>query len=136
MELKRKYITVFFIIVLLTIFLIGASVKVNATDIVPFASYNPNPVSFYGTYTGTSNYYDGTTMGFQASATASDGISRELIIEVYVFSTNTTHRYRTYTDGVNRGAENIPINNGSNVRISAYCSDASIKVTLKLKMYS
>ena len=75
-------------------------------------------------------------MAVEVTATAEDGISRELIIEVYVAYTNTTHRFRTYTDGVTRKADYIPISGGSEAIITAICSDSSVKITMDTKMYS
>ena len=110
--------------------------KVNASEITPYAYNDPSAVSFQGSYTGRSTYYDGNYMAFEAIATASDGVSREIIISVYIASSNTTKKYRTYSDGVNRKADYIPIDNGSYVVISASCADSSVTINLDLKMYS
>lgn len=111
-------------------------IKVNASEITPFAYNDPSAVSFCGSYTGKSMYYDGNYMAFEATATASDGVSREIIISVYIASTNTTKKYKTYSDGVARKADYIPINEGSYAVISANCEDTSVTITLDLKMYS
>ena len=132
----KKIIVLTLLLSLMNIFLIGTTQKVQANSISPFAYYDPNPISFYGTYRGVSNYYDGTHMGVEVRATASDGISRQITIEVYIASTNTTKKYSTHSDGVNRKADQIPIGNGSRVVISAYCIDSSVRIDLDLKMYS
>lgn len=137
MNFKKKICIIITLIFILT-FLIGFSniEKVQASNILPCAYYDPSAISFIGTYRGTANYYDGNYMAFEATATASDGISRELIITVYIASTNTTKQYKTYTDGITRKANNISIGNGSDVVISASCSDSSVTINLDLKMYS
>lgn len=116
--------------------LIAIPTQVKANGVSTFAYFDPATVSFYGTYRGGSIHYDGDYMAVEVNATAEDGVSRELIIEVYVAYTNTTHRYRTYTDGVTRKADYIPINGGSDAVISAYYANSSVKVNLDLKMYS
>lgn len=136
MKLKKKSMTVLVIVIMLSICMIGSYSQVKASEITPFAYYDPSAVSFYGNHNFGSKYYNGNNMSIEAIATAEDGVSREIITEIYVLSTNTTYRYRTYTDGVHRIVNNIPLNGGSNVSIIAYCSDSSIKVTLDLKMYS
>lgn len=116
--------------------LIAIPTQVKANGVSTFAYYDPSPVSFYGTCISVSKHYDGDYMAVEVNATAEDGISRELIIEVYVAYTNTTHRFRTYTDGVTRKADYIPISGGSEAIITARCSDSSVRITMDTKMYS
>lgn len=116
--------------------LIAIPTQVKANGVSTFAYFDPGPVSFYGTCISVSNHYDGDYMAVEVNATAEDGISRELIIEVYVAYTNTTHRFRTYTDGVTRKADYIPIAGGSEAIITARCSDSSVRITMDTKMYS
>lgn len=116
--------------------LIAVPTQVKANGISTFAYFDPNPISFYGTCSSVSNHYDGDYMAVEVTATAEDGISRELIIEVYVAYTNTIHRFRTYTDGVTRKADYIPIEGGSDAIITARCSDSSVRITMDTKMYS
>lgn len=116
--------------------LIAVPTQVRANGISTFAYYDPAPVSFYGSYISGSKHYDGNYMAVEVTATAEDGISRELIIEVYVEYTNTVHRFRTYTDGVTRKADYIPISGGSQAVIMANCSDSSVRITMDTKMYS
>ena len=116
--------------------LIAVPTQVKANGISTFAYYDPSAVSFYGTYISGSRHYDGDYMAVEVNATAEDGISRELIIEVYVEYTNTIHRFRTYTDGVTRKADYIPISGGSDAIIMATCSDSSVRITMDTKMYS
>ncbi len=131
MKLKRNLFILF-----ITLILCSFPIHVRANDISHFAYYDPSSVSFRGTYNGTSNYYDGNYMAFESTATASDGKSHELIISIYIVSTNTTKQYRIYTDGKMRKADHIPIGNGSSAVIRATCSDSSVTVKLDLKMYS
>jgi len=133
---KKSVISLFVVILLCSTILISLPQTVNASNVTPFAVFDPNPVNFYGRYTSPTYYYDGTSMGFIATASAADGVTRELIIEVYVAETDTTHRYRTYTDGVIRGIEGIPLNGGSSATYIAYCSDSSVRITLDLRMFS
>lgn len=116
--------------------LIAVPTQVKANGISTFAYYEPGSVSFYGSVNSGSRHYDGDYMAVEVTATAEDGISRELIIEVYVAYTNTIHRFRTYTDGITRKADYIPINGGSEAIITAICSDSSVKITMNTKMYS
>ena len=116
--------------------LIAVPTQVKANGISTFAYYDPAPVSFYGTFSSMGKHYDGDYMAVEVTATAEDGISRELIIEVYVAYTNTIHRFRTYTDGVTRKADYIPIAGGSDAGITARCSDSSVRINMDLKMYS
>ena len=116
--------------------LIAVPTQVKANGVSTFAYYDPAPVSFYGTFSSMGKHYDGDYMAVEVTATAEDGISRELIIEVYVGYTNTIHRYRTYTDGITRKADYIPIEGGSDVVITAICSDSSVRITMDTKMYS
>ena len=116
--------------------LIAVPTQVKANGISTFAYYDPSPVSFYGSIDSGSRHYDGDYMAVEVTATAEDGISRELIIEVYVAYTNTIHRFRTYTDGVTRKADYIPISGGSDVVVTAICSDSSVRITMDTVMYS
>lgn len=116
--------------------LIAVPTQVKANGISTFAYYDPGAVSFYGSISSGSRHYDGDYMAVEVTATAEDGISRELIIEVYVAYTNTTHRFRTYTDGVTRKADYIPIAGGSDAIIIARCSDSSVRINMDTKMYS
>lgn len=116
--------------------LIAVPTQVKANGISTFAYYDPSAVSFYGTFSSMGKHYDGDYMAVEVTATAEDGISRELIIEVYVAYTNTIHRFRTYTDGVTRKADYIPIAGGSDAGITARCSDSSVRINMDLKMYS
>lgn len=116
--------------------LITIPTQVRANEVSTFAYYDPSPASFYGSMSSGSRYFDGDYMAVEITATAEDGISRELIIQVYVGYTNTTHTYRTYTDGVTRKADYIPIEGGSDAIIIARCSDSSVKITIDTKMYS
>lgn len=134
--LKFKKCTIAIVAFMMLIGGICVPVKVNASEITPYAYNDPSAVSFKGSYKGQDVYYDGNYMAFEAIATASDGVSREIIISVYIASSNTTRKYRTYTDGVNRKADYIPIDNGSYVTISASCADTSVTINLDLKMYS
>ena len=137
MNLKTKYFAVFLIsLSIFCLLLFSFPLQVKASSISPFAYYDPNSVSFKGTYNGVSNYYDGKYMAFEATATSSDGKSHEVIISVYIASTNTTKSYRIYTDGKTRKADYIPIGNGSSAIIRATCSNSSVTVNLDLKMYS
>ena len=122
------------IIMMFSLVAIPTQVKANSAS--TYGYFDPSTVSFYGIYRGGSIHYDGDYMAVEVNATAEDGISRELIIEIYVAYTNTTHRYRTYTDGITRKADYIPINGGSDAVISAYYANSSVKVNLDLKMYS
>lgn len=124
---------------LLSIFILTFSIivsfippKVNAAT---NAYFDPAPKSFYGTCTA-SYYLDGRNMGFNVNATASDGISRELFIEVYVDETRITHTYKTYTDGVTRNVPAIALNGGSGVSFYIYCNDSSVQLTVDLEIYS
>ena len=116
--------------------LIAVPTQVRANGISTFAYFDPAPVSFYGRFSSSANHYDGNYMAVEANATAEDGISREVILEVYVAYTGKVHTYRTYTDGVTRKADYIPIGGGSDVSIVAYCSDSSVRINLDLKTYS
>lgn len=116
--------------------LIAIPTQVKANGVSTFAYFDPGPVSFYGTCTSVSNHYDGNYMAVEVNATAEDGISRELIIEVLVNTTGKVHKFRTYTDGVTRKADYIPIGGGSQAVIFATCSDSSVKITMDAKMYS
>lgn len=137
MNIKNKLLVVCFIIAtLFTIFTITFPIQVKASDISTYAYYDPNTVSFRGRYTDNSNYYDGRFMAFEATATASDGKSYEVIVSVYIASKNTTKNYRIHTDGKTRKADYISIGNGSDAIISATCADSSVIVNLDLKMYS
>ncbi len=138
MNLRLKLSSVFLTILCISVlFLSSFSVQVQATKISPFAYYDPNSVSFKGSYSAFLNYYDGNYMAFEAKATSSDGKSHEVIITLYISNTNTTKQYRIYTDGLTRKADHIPIGNGgSDVVIKANCSDASVTINLDLKMYS
>lgn len=137
MNIKKNYFIVILIIVsAICLINFGFPTKVKAYEVTPFAYYDPNSVSFKGTYNGTSNYYDGNYMAFEARATASDGKTHEVIVSVYIVSTNTTKNYKIYTDGITRKADYIPIGSGSSAIISAKCSDSSVTVNLDLKMYS
>ena len=122
------------IIMMFSLVAIPTQVKANGAS--TYAYYDPSSVSFYGTFSSMGKHYDGDYMAVEVNATAEDGISRELIIEVYVEYTNTIHRYRTYTDGITRKADYIPIEGGSDAIIIATCSDSSVKITMDLKMYS
>lgn len=135
--IKKKCLAFLFIgILMFSTILMTLPQTVNATNITPFALFDPNPVSFYGRYNSSAYYFDGTSMGFHATASAADGVSRQLTIEVYVAETNTTHRYTTYTDGLARGVDGISLNGGSAASFTAYCSDSSVKITLDLRMFS
>lgn len=134
--LKLKKFSIIGMVIVLLIVGMLIPTKVEASEITPFAYVDPAPISFRGSYTGSSYYYDGNYLSFEATATASDGVSREIIISVYIFNTNTTKRFVTYSDGVRRRADNIPINGGSAVVISASCSDSSVTINLDLQMSS
>ncbi len=116
--------------------LIAVPTQVKANGISTFAYYDPSAVSFYGEFSSGSRHYDGDYMAVEVTATAEDGISRELIIEVYVAYTNTIHRFRTYTDGIIRKADYIPIAGGSDAVITAKCSDGSVRINMDMTMYS
>lgn len=116
--------------------LIAIPTQVKANGVSTFAYYDPGAVSFYGSVNSGSRHYDGDYMAVEVTATAEDGISRELIIEVLVNTTGKVHKFRTYTDGVTRKADYIPIGGGSQAVIFATCSDSSVKITMDTKMYS
>ena len=116
--------------------LVAIPTQVKANGASTYAYYDPGPASFYGSMSSGSRYFDGDYMAVEINATAEDGISRELIIEVYVAYTNTIHRYRTYTDGITRKADYIPIEGGSDAIITARCSDSSVRITIDTTMYS
>ena len=116
--------------------LIAVPTQVKANGISTFAYFDPAPVSFYGTCSSVSNHYDGDYMAVEVTATAEDGISRELIIEIRVGTTGKIHTYRTYTDGITRKADYIPIAGGSEAIITARCSDSSVRITMDTVMYS
>lgn len=122
------------IIMMFSLVAIPTQVKANSAS--TYAYYDPGPVSFYGVVNSGARHFDGDYMAVEVNATAEDGISRELIIEVYVAYTNTIHRYRTYTDGVTRKADYIPIEGGSDAIITARCSDSSVRITMDTEMYS
>ena len=122
------------IIMMFSLVAIPTQVKANSAS--TYAYYDPSSVSFYGTCISGSRHYDGDYMAVEVNATAADGISRELIVEVYVEYTNTIHRFRTYTDGITRKADYIPISGGSDAVITVTCSDASVLITMDTKMYS
>ena len=137
MNLFKKGIAIITTILLFSSIFLITSTKVEASsDVTPFAYYDPNSVSFNGGYRGVSRYYDGNFMAFEARATSSDGVSREILISVYISSLNQTRTFRTYSDGINRKADYISIGGGSDVVISATCSDSSVTINLDLKMYS
>lgn len=131
-----KKITVLILVFAILFGILCIPINVNANEIMPYAYYDPSVISFRGSFNGTSNYYDGNYMAFEATATSSDGASKEIIITVYIESTGTTHRYKTYTDGVARKADYIPVGSGSRAIISASCADSSVTINLDLKMYS
>ena len=116
--------------------LIAVPTQVKANGVSTFAYYDPAPVSFYGTCISVSKHYDGDYMAVEVTATAEDGVSRELIIEVLVNTTGKVHKFRTYTDGITRKADYIPIGGGSQAVIFATCSDSSVRITMDTKMYS
>ena len=122
------------IIMMFSLVAIPTQVKANSAS--TYAYYDPGPASFYGSFASGARHFDGDYMAVEVNATAEDGISRELIIEVYVGYTNTIHRFRTYTDGVTRKADYIPIEGGSDAIIIARCSDSSVRITMDTKMYS
>lgn len=130
---KTMYVLVGMI---MTFVLLIAPTQVQAHPISTCGYYDPAPLSFYGSFSGTSIHYDGQYMAVEAAATAEDGVSRELILKVYVGYTNTTHTYRIYSDGVRRKADYIPIKGGSDVCINGYYANSTTKVTIDLKMYS
>ena len=138
MSLKRKSIILiltFFCI--LSLFMCCFPLKAQAVEVSPFAYYDPNSVSFKGSYSAFLNYYDGNYMAFEAKSSSSDGKSHEVIITLYIANTNTTKEYSIYTDGLTRKFDHIPIGNGgSDVVIRANCSNASVTINLDLKMYS
>ena len=116
--------------------LIAIPTQVKANGVSTFAYYDPGPASFYGSMSSGSRYFDGDYMAVEVNATAEDGISRELIIEIRVGTTGKIHTYRTYTDGITRKADYIPISGGSEAIITAICSDSSVRITMDTKMYS
>lgn len=132
--LKKSMSLIVGIIMMFSLITIPTQVRANGAS--TFAYYDPIPVSFYGSITSGARYYDGDYMAVEVTATAADGVSRELIIQVYVGYTNTTHTYRTYTDGVTRKADYIPIAGGSDAIIRASCSDSSVLITMDTTMYS
>lgn len=131
-----KKIMYLIVVAVMMFSLVAIPTQVRANGVSTFAYYDPSPVSFYGSVDSGSRHFDGDYMAVEVNATAADGISRELIIEVYVGYTNTIHRFRTYTDGVTRKADYIPISGGSDVVITAICSDSSVRITMDTKMYS
>lgn len=116
--------------------LIAVPTQVKANGVSTFAYYDPGSVSFYGSVNSGSRHYDGDYMAVEVTATAEDGVSRELIIEVLVNTTGKVHKFRTYTDGITRKADYIPIGGGSQAVIFATCSDSSVRITMDTKMYS
>ena len=134
MKIMKK--SMYFIVGLVMILSLIIPTQVRASEISTFAYYDPSAVSFYGSCTSVSKHYDGNYMAVEVNATAEDGVSRELIIEVYVEYTNKIHRFRTYTDGVTRKADYIYIAGGSDAIITATCSDSSVRITMDTKMYS
>ena len=134
MQIKNKILVILFITILtLTTVLFVVQPEVDAY--MKFV-INPNSISFCGTSSSFRNYYGKNDMYVEAKATSSDGVNREYIIVVYVESTNITYKFRSYTDGYNKTTGAIPIKGGSNVTVSAYCSDSSVQVNLALYMYS
>ena len=131
-----KKIMYLIVVAVMMFSLVAIPTQVRANGVSTFAYYDPSPVSFYGSVDSGSRHFDGDYMAVEVNATAADGISRELIIEVYVGYTNTIHRFRTYTDGVTRKADYIPIEGGSDAIIIARCSDSSVRITMDTKMYS
>ena len=122
------------IIMMFSLVAIPTQVKANGAS--TYAYFDPSPVSFYGTFSSMAKHYDGDYMALEVNATAEDGVSRELIIEILVNTTGKVHRYRTYTDGITRKADYIPIDGGSQAVIMATCSDSSVKITMDTVMYS
>jgi len=98
--------------------------------------YNPNPVSFYGGYGWNTFYGDGQVLYIEATTTASDNVSREVWLTVYVYNDDAEFHIRTYSDGYTKYVDGIPLNGGSGVGIAAYCSDSSVEITMDLYINS
>lgn len=126
----------FLISTILLLYVILIPINANASIISPYTYNDTRTVTFQNNYTSGYRYYEGNSLTILTSATSSDGVSHEIILSVYIRSTNTTKKYRIYSDGVSRKASNIPLNGGSNVSISVNCSDSSVPIQFSFKCYS
>lgn len=133
--MRKNIISILCIIFSLGICLL-APLKVEASSITPFTYKKTATIYFKGTYSTNKYYYDNDYLTIIANATSSDGVSRDVILTVNVISQNSHKSYRIYTDEKSRKASIIYLNGGSDVIITATCSDSSVTVALNLEMYS
>ncbi len=95
-------------ILVITILFANTNYIVEASSISPCAYYDPSEISFYGKSNSIVDYYDGNFMAIEAFATATDGVSRDVKISVYVNSTNKMRTYTIKTNGKTKKFDYIP----------------------------
>ena len=95
-------------------------------------SYYEMGFSFTGG-TSVARGFDGTFLTVRLMATASNGNSEKVTLEVYVNNTNKTHTYTFYTDGLTYEFKNIylSLKSGSDVLFS-FTTNSSATINMNM----
>lgn len=138
--MKRKSITRLVVTLILSAMLLVSSNFVYASsnnEISTMSYYGTSTFKFYKS-AQRNNYYDGSFMAIEASATSSTGSSETVTISVYISSRKTTKTYTIKTDGTTKKFDYIylGLGSGSDVRITTSCSNSSAEITMSLTSYS
>ena len=138
--MKRKSIPRLVVTLILTAMLLVSSNFAYASsnnEISTMSYYGTDTFIFYSVANKT-NFYDGTFMAIEASATSSTGNSETITIKVYIVDRDVTKTYTIKTDGTTKKFDYIylGLGSGSDVRITTSCSNSSAKITMSLTSYS
>lgn len=138
---QNKYVSKIVLCLCISLMLLCSFTAVNASTewgIEPYA-YDEGTYTFQGSRKIMGNYYDGTFMAIEATATASDNQSHKVTISVIIGRSGDIKNYTVYTNGQMKKFDYIylgGISKGSDVIISCSCDDSNATVTIRLKTYS
>ncbi len=140
--IQNKYVSKIVLCLAITLMLLCSFTAVNASTkgwgVEPYA-YDEGTYTFKGSQNIMANYYDGTFMAIEATATASDNQSHKVTIRAAIDKAGKVNTYTVYTNGQMKKFDYIylgGISKGSTVIINCECDDPNVTVTIRLKTYS
>lgn len=139
--IQNKYVSkiVVCLSVVLMLLFSFTGVKASTERGIENYAYDEGTYTFQGSKKIMGNYYDGTFMAIEATATASDNQSHKVTITTVIDRSGKVNNYTIYTNGEMKKFDYIylgGISKGSQVIISCKCDDPNVTVKINLKTYS